>query len=179
MSRSRSATPTAKPTRSNSPGLHGARVLGHLAADQRAAGLAAAMGHALDELLDVVGVELADRDVVEEEQGLGALADDVVDAHGHQVDADGVEAARGLGDQRLGADAVGGRHEHRVGVAVLGEREQPAEAADVADDLGPERGAHLGLDALDGLLAGRDADPGVLVARAQPVPSSVDHGLDG
>ena len=74
--------------------VHGAGVLGHLAADERAAGLAAALGHALDELLDVVGVELADRDVVEEEQRLGALADEVVDAHGDEVDADGVEAAR-------------------------------------------------------------------------------------
>ena len=120
MSRSRSTTPTAKPTRSNSPGLHRAGVLGHLAADERAAGLPAALGHALDELLDVVGVELADRDVVEEEQRLGALADDVVDAHGHEVDADGVEATGGLGDERLGADAVGGRHEHRVAVAVAG-----------------------------------------------------------
>ena len=81
--------------------LHGAGVLGHLAADQRAAGLAAALGHALDELLDVVGVELADRDVVEEEQRLGALADEVVDAHGDQVDADGVEAAGGRATSAL------------------------------------------------------------------------------
>ena len=163
MSWSRSATPTAKPTRSNSPGLHGAGVLGHLAADQRAAGLAAALGHALDQLLDVVGVELADRDVVEEEQRLGALAHEVVDAHGHEVDADGVEPAGGLGDQRLGADAVGGRHQHRVAVAVVGEAEQPAEPADVADDLGPEGGAHLVLDALDGFLAGGDVDARGLV----------------
>ena len=92
--------------------LHGAGVLGHLAADERAAGLPAALGDALDELLDVVGVELADGDVVEEEQRLGALAHEVVDAHGHEVDADGVEPPGGLGDQRLGADAVGGRHEH-------------------------------------------------------------------
>ena len=128
--------------------FHGARVLGHLAADQRAAGLAAALGHAGDELLDVVGVELADGDVVEEEQRLGAGAGDVVDAHGHQVDADGLEHARLLGDQRLGADAVGGRDQHRMGEPVLGELEQPAEPADVADDLGPERGADVVLDAL-------------------------------
>ena len=102
--------------------LHRAGVLGHLAADQRAAGLAAALGDALDELLDLVGVELADRDVVEEEQRLGALAHDVVDAHRDEVDADRVEAAGGLGDQRLGADAVGRRHEHRVAVAVRGRR---------------------------------------------------------
>ena len=55
------------------------------------------------------GSSLPDRDVVEEEQRLGALADDVVDAHRDEVDADGVEAAGGLGDERLGADAVGGR----------------------------------------------------------------------
>ena len=124
-------------------GLHGARVLGHLAADQRAAGLAAALGHALDELLDVVGVEPADGDVVEEEERLGALADEVVDAHGHEVDADGVEATGGLGHQRLGADTVGRRHEHRLAVAGGVEAEQAAEPADVADDLGPERRADL------------------------------------
>ena len=179
MSRSRSATPTAKPTRSNSPGSIAPGVLGHLAADQRAAGLAAAVGHALDELLDVVGVELAHRDVVEEEQRLGALADDVVDAHRHEVDADGVEPAGGLGDERLGADAVGGRHQHRVRVAVLREREQPAEAADVADDLGPEGGADLRLDALDRLLAGGDADAGVLVARAHGQSITVWTGVPG
>ena len=70
--------------------LHGAGVLGHLAADERAAGLPAALGHAFDELLDVVGVEPADGDVVEEEQRLGALAHEVVDAHGDEVDADRV-----------------------------------------------------------------------------------------
>ncbi len=55
-------------------------------------------------------------------------------------------------------------------VAVGREGEQPAEAADVTDDLGPERGADLGLDALDGRLAGRDADPGILVAGAHSLP---------
>src|SRR3546814_6862467 len=57
-------------------GLHRAGVLGHLPADQRAAGLAAAVGDALDELLDVIGVELADRYVVEEEQRLGARSEE-------------------------------------------------------------------------------------------------------
>ena len=102
--------------------LHGARVLGHLAADQRAAGLPAAVGDALDELLDVVGVELADRDVVEEEERLGALAHDVVDAHGHEVDADRVEAPGGLRDEGLRADPVGGRDEDGVRVAVARRR---------------------------------------------------------
>ena len=57
-------------------------------------------------------------------------------------------------------------------VAVVGEGEQPAEAADVADHLGPEGGADLGLDALDGLLAGGDADTRVLVRLARQVRAS-------
>ena len=60
-----------------------------------------------DELLDVVRVQLADRDVVEEEQRLGALTHEVVHAHRHEVDADRRELPGGLGDERLGADSVG------------------------------------------------------------------------
>ena len=99
--------------------LHRAGVLGHLAADQRAARDATAFGDAFDELFDVVGIEPADRDVVEEEQWLGALAHEVVDAHRDEVDADRGEPARRLGDQRLRADAVGRAHQHRVLVATL------------------------------------------------------------
>ena len=68
--------------------------LGGLAADQRAAGLFAARGDALDHVGGGVDVELAAGEVVEEEQRLGALHQDVVDAHRHQVDADGVVACR-------------------------------------------------------------------------------------
>ena len=62
-----------------------------------------------------VGDEPAHGQVVEEEQRLGPGADQVVDAHGHQVDADRVVAAGGPGHQQLGAHAVGRGHEHRAG----------------------------------------------------------------
>ena len=74
--------------------FHRAGMLGHLAADERAARLLAALHHAAHELLDVRWIELADRDVVEEEQRLGALAHEVVDAHRDEVDPDRVEASR-------------------------------------------------------------------------------------
>src|SRR5205807_7476449 len=109
------------------------------------------------------GVEAAYGDVVEEEEDLGTLGGDVVGAHGHEVDANGGEAACGLGHQRLGAHPVGGGHEHRVAPPLPIESEQPAEAPDVADDLGPEGAAHLLLDAGYRLLAGGDADAGGLV----------------
>ena len=125
---------------------------------QRAARGAAALGDTGHERLDHVGVEPADADVVEEEQRLRALHRDVVDAHGDEVDADGVVAPGRGGDHGLRADTVGGRHEHGIAIATGREREQAAEPADVADDLGPEGRAHVALDALDRLLARGDVD---------------------
>ena len=95
-------------------GRHHAGVLGGLAADQRAAGLHAAVGDAGDHLLDVGRVELADRDVVQEEQRLGARHDDVVDDHRDEVDADRVVAAQLPGELELGPDAVSRTDQDRV-----------------------------------------------------------------
>ena len=117
-------------------------VLGHLAADERAAGLAAAFGHAGHDVLHHGGHEPPDTDVVEEEQRVGALHGDVVDAHRHEVDADGVEAAGRLGHLQLGAHAVGGGHQHGLVVAG-GHGDEAAEPADVDEHLGPEGGAHV------------------------------------
>ena len=66
-------------------------------------------------------------------------------------------------------------HQHRPAVAVLRELEQATEPADVADDLGPEGGADLVLDALDRLLARGDVDSGAFVrlAHAGQAPLSV------
>ena len=75
-------------------------------------------------------VEPAGGEIVEEEQRLGPLADEVVDAHGDEVDADGVEPAGVDREPELGADAVGGGDQHRVGVARRLEVEERAEAAE-------------------------------------------------
>ncbi len=107
-----------------------ARHFGGLAADQRAAGLAAADGDAGDHGGADFRLELAGGEVVEKEQRLGALHHQVVDAHGDEVDADGVVTAGFDGDLDLGADAVIGGDQHRVLEAQRLEVEQPAEAAD-------------------------------------------------
>ena len=62
-------------------------------------------------------LDLAGGEVVEEEQRLGALDDDVVDAHRDEVDADRVEDAGFDRDLELGADAVGGADQDRVAEA--------------------------------------------------------------
>ncbi len=95
-------------------GRHDAGVLGRLPADQRAAGLAAALVHPRHHGRHLVGVDLARGDVVEHEQRLGAHADQVVDAHGDQVDADRVVAAGVPGDHHLGAHPVGRSHQDRL-----------------------------------------------------------------
>ena len=71
-------------------GGHDAGMLGGLAADEGAAGLAAALRHAGDQGGYLLSLIFADGDVIQEEKGLGAAADDVVDAHGHAVDTHGV-----------------------------------------------------------------------------------------
>ena len=140
-----------------------ARHLGGLAADQRAAGLVAALGDAGDDLARDGDVELAGRIVVEEEQRLGALHDQVVDAHRDEIDADRRVAAGLDGDLELGADAVVGGDQDRVLVAGRLEVEEAAEAAEVGAGPRPARRLHQRLDGLDQRIAGIDVDAGITV----------------
>ena len=134
-------------------------VLGHLAAHEGAAGLAAALGHARHHRFDGGRHEPAHAHVVEEEERVGALDGDVVHAHGHQVDADGVEAAGRFGHLQLRAHAVGRRHQHRV-VVPAGHGHQAAEATDVAEDLGAVGGSHVAGDPVHRLVGGVEVDAG-------------------
>ena len=112
-----------------------ARVLGGLAAEQRAAGGAAAVGDAGGDGGHLVRHHLAAGDVVEQEQRLGAARHQVVHDHRDEVDPDGVVHVHLLGDDQLGADPVGRRGEQRLLVLVHVQPEQSGEAADVTDDL--------------------------------------------
>src|SRR5690606_9908098 len=116
------------------------------AADQRASRLAAPLRDATDDGRTLLGVELAGGEIVEEEQRFGALHDEVVDAHGDEIDPDRVVLSGIDGDLELGADAVIGSHQNRVGEASGPEVEQPAEPADFTISTGPAGGAHQRLD---------------------------------
>ena len=108
-----------------------ARHLGGLAADQRAAGLAAAFGDRRDDRRGNVIVELPGRVIIEEEQRLGALDDQVVDAHRDQIDADAVMPPGFDRELELGADAVVGRDQQRIAIAGRLQVEEAAEAAEL------------------------------------------------
>ena len=105
--------------------------LGGLAAEQRAARLAAAVGDALDHVGDALGVEPPDGDVVEEQHRLGAAGEHVVDAHRHEVDARVAQTAGLALQQELRADAVGAGDQH--GIAIAARRDEAGEAAEVAE----------------------------------------------
>ena len=93
----------------------------------------------------------------------------IVDAHRHQVDADGVVTAGRSSHHGLGAHTVGGGHQHRVGVARRGGVEETPESAQAPHHTGPMGGRHRRSDATHRFLAGVDADPsgGVGLAHAR------------
>ena len=75
--------------------------LGGLSADQGAAGGLAAAGDPLDHAGALVDGQLAGGEIVQEEQRLGALADEVVHAHRDQVLAQTVQMSGDPFDQRV------------------------------------------------------------------------------
>ena len=150
--------------------------LRRLAADEGAAGLTAAVRDALDDPGARHGVEAAGGEVVEEEQGLGALDDQVVDAHRHQVDPDRIQDAGIDGELELGADAVGGGDQHRVLEPRRLEVEQRAEAAELGVRAAPPRRPCHGRDQVDQGVPGIDVDAGIGVgARLSAAPTAPCH----
>ncbi len=139
-----------------------ARHLRRLASDERAAGLLATPGDALDDLRGGADVELAAGEIVEEEKRLRALDENVVDAHRHEVDAHRVVAAELECQLELGAHPVGARHQHRIAKA-LADLEQRPEAADAGEHLRAHGALGEGLDALDQRVARVDVDAGIAV----------------
>ena len=146
-----------------------ARHFRRLAADQRRAGLPAALGDAGDDGARHREIELAGGEIIEEEQRLGALHDQVVDAHGDEVDADGLVPPGLDGDLDLGADAVVGGDQHRVAKAGRLQVEQRAEAAEIGACARPRRRPGQRLDRLDKRIARIDVDAGLGIGqRARP-----------
>jgi len=157
-------------------GVH-ARHLGGLATDQRAARAAAALGDARHDAAAGLHIEVACRVVVEKEQGLGALDDNVVHAHRHQVDADRVGDAGLDRDHQLGADAVGAGDQDRVLEARGLEVEQAAEAAQAAHDTLAVGALGQRLDVLDQRVARVDIDARFLVREGRSVVVGLQAGL--
>ena len=94
-----------------------AGMLSGLAPDQYTARLTAACGNTPHNHLGDIDVKLAADKVIQEEKRLGALSDDIIHAHGHKIDADGIVFLHHERHFELGPDAVRGRNQHRVAIA--------------------------------------------------------------
>ena len=144
-----------------------------LAAVEGAARLHAALGYAGDDGRDLLGHVFAAGDVVQEGQGLRAAADDVVDAHGHAVDAHGVVLVHQEGDFELRAHAVGAADQHRALHVGHVQLEQAAKAAEAGQHARDGRARHVLLHQFYGLIAGSDVHAGLTIAFAETLHSSL------
>ncbi len=160
----------AEPGQVEPPRLEDPRVLRGLPAQERAARPPAALRDPRHDPGRLLRVEPADRQVVQEEQGLGPGAGHVVGAHRDEVDPDGVEPPGQPGHLDLGPHPVGRRREEPPAA----DPEQPREPPDAPHHLGPRGPVGEVADQLHGP-GGRaevDAGPPVGLAhgsRARPV----------
>ncbi len=141
-------------------------MFGHLAADQSTARLPAPGGDTRHQGFHHLGVQRAHRHVVEEEERLGALTHEVVDAHRDEVHPDGVESPSGGGHERLGTDAIGRRDQQRIGVSRRRQIEHSAETTDPAEHAWTRGRSDDRLDPLHRGFTRLDVDAGVAIAGA-------------
>src|SRR5699024_2976533 len=102
--------------------------------DQCGTRLATAGDNAVDDCRRDRRIQLRCGIVVEEKQRLSAGDQDIVDAHGDQIDTDAVETAAVDGQAQFGADAIGTGNEYGASIALDWQLEQAAEPAQAADD---------------------------------------------
>jgi hypothetical protein len=91
------------------------------------------------------------------------LHHEIVDAHGDEIDADGVVLAGGDGDLELGADPVGGCDQDRVLEPRRLQIEQRAKSAEAGRGARARRRLGQRLDCFDQRIAGVDIDAGSAV----------------
>ena len=94
-----------------------ARHFRRFATNQRATGCFTASGNTVDNARGVFNIQFASRKIVEEKQWLSALAHQIIDAHGHQINPNCVDISGINRNTQLGADPVRGRNQDRIVVS--------------------------------------------------------------
>lgn len=90
----------------------------HLTPKQNAVRLPAAFYNALDNSFSDINIQLAGGVVVQEEQRLGSGRNYVIDAHGHQVNANCVMLAKLKRQLELGPNTISPGHQKRITCAI-------------------------------------------------------------
>lgn len=140
-----------------------ARHLGSFASDQRAAVVLAATRNSCNDAAADGGIELADCEVIEKEQGRCALDSNVIDAMVDQILADRVVAAGCEGDFQLRSHSVGGTDQDRVTPTF--QRETGPEAADSRENVWSQCFCGVPLDQGYGANGFVDVDASIAIGR--------------
>ena len=143
-----------------------ARHFRRLTTDQRAAAGFTPCGNAGDDAGRLFDIQLAGGKVVEEQQGFGPLAHQIVHAHGHQINADGVDIAGVDGDAQLGAHTVGCRHKDGVVVARRLEVKERAKTTKAPHGAGAIGALGRRLDPVNQRISGIDIHPRICIGQA-------------
>jgi glyoxylase I family protein len=148
-----------------------ARQLCRLAADEHASCRATDLRRALDELGDLLQLDPFRGDVIEQEQRLGAAAENVVDAVRREIHPRPAQLSRTPREHQLRADTVRRRREEPR----LVERKEPGEVPE------PRRAGRLDSRAQppDDGVRGRQRDPGGLVGACVLRQEGESTGDDG
>ena len=85
-----------------------------LASDQSSIGLTAALCHAFYNIRDLFRIILSAGNIIQEKQRLTACTGDVIDTHGHSINADGVMLVHDDGQLYLGSASVCSGKKNRV-----------------------------------------------------------------
>ena len=117
----------------------------------------------------VVGSSLLGGEIVQEEQRLGAMNQQIVDAHRDQIDAGDLVPAAPGGELHLAADAIRRRHEQRIFEAGRCQVEKSREPAELGGGAGARGRTHQRLDGANEGMAGFDVDSCV------PIPAGVER----
>ena len=125
----------------------------------------AASRDATDDVGRDVDIQTPAGEIVKEEQRLGSLHDDIIDAHRNEIDTDRIVAIQLPREDEFGADAVRTRHENRFAVAIPRQGEQAAESAKTGHDFGAASSLDQRLDAIDERITGIDIDAGIFVGQ--------------
>ena len=152
---------------------------GSLPSDEGAPRHPAASGDAGNDIGADLRVEFAHGEVVEKEQRLCALGQNIVDAHGDKVDADGVVNAGLHRKAHLGAGSVRGRDQDRVAVTRRPRIEETAETAEPGIGAGAPRGSGERCRRIDNPASGIEIDACIPVGEPRHSGHSLAQGRAG
>src|SRR4029077_17074043 len=137
--------------------------LGGFPTAQGAAGLTTALGDPLEHGRSLGDGKFSRREIIQEEQRLRPADHNVVHAHGHQIDPDGIVTIREEGDLQFRPDSISAGDKDWFGIAMGLQSKQSAEPAKVRQDFRTERGPHQWGNPVDELVACIDIDSGITI----------------